>query len=132
MEELPLDKLAEFPGHPVQVREDEELERLMESVRASGVLTPAIVRPMDDGAYQVVSGHRRLLAAQKLGLDTLPAVVREMTDDEAVVTMVDATLQREHILPSEKAFAYKMKLEVMSHQGKQTSRQVGEKSWSVI
>lgn len=126
---IPLEQLTEFPGHPFQVREDEELDRLTGSIRASGVLTPALVRPKGDG-YEVISGHRRLLAARRLGLESLPAVVRDMTDDQAVVTMVDANLQREHILPSEKAFAYKMKLEAISHQGKRadlTSSQVGTK-----
>ena len=109
-------------------RSDEEMERLKESIRVSGVLLPALARPTEDG-YELISGHRRLAACRTLGMSTMPVIIRTLTDEEATITMVDSNLQREHILPSEKAFAYKMKMEALRHQGK-TSRQVGEK-WSV-
>ena len=125
---LPPDKLLPFEKHPFQVREDESLEELTESIRCYGVLSPLLARPKGEG-YELVSGHRRRLAAQKLGLETVPVLVREMSDDEAVILMVDSNLQREHLLPSEKAFAYKMKLEALKHQGKAASGQVGQK-WS--
>lgn len=128
VDELPLDELKPFKDHPFKVMEDEEMERLKESIRESGVLIPALARPAENG-YELISGHRRLAACRALGLNTMPVIVRNLTDEEAIITMVDSNLQREHILPSEKAFAYKMKMEALSHQGK-TSRQVGEK-WSV-
>lgn len=121
--QLPPDKLSPFAKHPYQVREDAAMDELVESVRTYGILSPLLARPKGEG-YELVSGHRRRLAAQKLGLSTVPVLVREMTDDEAVILMVDSNLQRENLLPSEKAFAYKMKLEAMKHQGKATSRQV--------
>ena len=102
----------------------------MESIQKFGTLTPALARPLPEGGYELISGHRRLAACQVLGIETMPVIIREMSDDEAVIAMVDANLQREHILPSEKAFAYKMKLEAIKHQGI-TSRQVGEKLLSV-
>ena len=120
---LPPDKLTPFKKHPYQVREDAAMDELVESVRTYGILSPLLARPKGEG-YELVSGHRRRLAAQKLGLPTVPVLVREMTDDEAVILMVDSNLQRENLLPSEKAFAYRMKLEAMKHQGKATSRQV--------
>lgn len=128
VDELPLDELKPFKDHPFKVMEDEEMERLKDSIRESGVLIPALARPAENG-YELISGHRRLAACRALGMSTMPVIVRNLTDEEAVITMVDSNLQREHILPSEKAFAYKMKMEALSHQGK-TSRQVGEK-WSV-
>ena len=128
VDELPLDKLKPFKNHPFKVMEDEEMERLKESIRVSGVLLPALARPTEDG-YELISGHRRLAACRTLGMSTMPVIIRTLTDEEAIITMVDSNLQREHILPSEKAFAYKMKMEALRHQGK-TSRQVGEK-WSV-
>ena len=121
--QLPPDKLSPFAKHPYQVREDAAMDELVESVRTYGILSPLLARPKGEG-YELVSGHRRRLAAQKLGLPTVPVLVREMTDDEAVILMVDSNLQRENLLPSEKAFAYRMKLEAMKHQGKATSRQV--------
>ena len=121
--QLSPDKLTPFAKHPYQVREDAAMDELVESVRTYGILSPLLARPKGDG-YELVSGHRRRLAAQKLGLPTVPVLVREMTDDEAVILMVDSNLQRENLLPSEKAFAYRMKLEAMKHQGKATSRQV--------
>lgn len=125
--QLPPDKLTPFKKHPYQVREDAAMDELVESVRTYGILSPLLARPKGEG-YELVSGHRRRLAAQKLGLPTVPVLVREMTDDEAVILMVDSNLQRENLLPSEKAFAYKMKLEAMKHQGKSTSCKVCTKS----
>lgn len=115
IQQLPPDKLMPFRNHPYQVREDAALSELMESIRTHGVLSPLLARPKGE-SYELVSGHRRRLAAQKLGLKAVPVLVREMTDDEAVVLMVDSNLQRENLLPSEKAFAYKMKLEAMKRQ----------------
>ena len=124
--QLPPDKLTPFKKHPYQVREDTAMDELVESIRVHGVLSPLLARPKGE-SYELVSGHRRRLAAQKLGLPTVPVLVREMTDDEAVILMVDSNLQRENLLPSEKAFAYKMKLEAMKHQGKATSGQLVQK-----
>lgn len=129
IQQLSPDKLTPFQKHPYQVREDAAMDELMESIRTHGVLSPLLARPKGDG-YELVSGHRRRLAAQKLGLPTVPVLVREMTDDEAVILMVDSNLQRQNLLPSEKAFAYKMKLEAMKRQGMRTdltSDQVGPK-----
>ena len=117
--QLPPDKLSPFEKHPYQVREDAAMDELTESIRVHGVLSPLLARPKGE-SYELVSGHRRRLAAQKLGLPTVPVLVREMTDDEAVILMVDSNLQRENLLPSEKAFAYKMKLEAMKRQGQRT------------
>lgn len=127
---IPLDKLHPFKNHPFKILNNEEMERMIESIRKVGTITPALARPLPDGGYELISGHRRLAACQVLGIETMPVIVREMSDDEAVIAMVDANLQRETILPSEKAFAYKMKLEAIKHQGV-TSRQVGEKLLSV-
>ena len=124
--QLPPDKLSPFAKHPYQVREDAAMDELVESIRVHGILSPLLARPKGEG-YELVSGHRRRLAAQKLGLPTVPVLVREMTDDEAVILMVDSNLQRENLLPSEKAFAYKMKLEAIKHQGKATSGQLVQK-----
>ena len=129
VEAIPLAALTPFRNHPFKVKEDEEMAQLMRSIADAGVLSPALARPLPDGGYELISGHRRLAACKALGMDTMPVIVRDLTDEEAVITMVDSNLQREHILPSEKAFAYKMKMEALSHQGK-TSRQVGER-WSV-
>lgn len=117
---IPLDQLHPFKDHPFKIRDDVEMERMIESVKTEGAITPALARPLPDGGYEVVSGHRRLAACQAAGLETMPVIVRDLTDDEAVIAMVDANLQREHILPSEKAFAYKMKAEALKHQGKRT------------
>ena len=127
---IPLDELHPFKNHPFKVQNNEEMERMIESIRKVGTITPALARPLPDGGYELISGHRRLAACQVLGIETMPVIVREMSDDEAVIAMVDANLQRETILPSEKAFAYKMKLDAIKHQGV-TSRQVGEKLLSV-
>ena len=124
--QLPLGALIPFKNHPFKVIENEELNTLAQSIRESGVLVPALARPVG-GQYELISGHRRLAACKLLGLTTIPVIVRDLTDAEAIITMVDANLQREHILPSEKAFAYKMKMEAMKHQG-QASRQVGTMS----
>ena len=113
------DKLLPFANHPYQVREDAAMDELVESIRVHGILSPLLARPKGE-SYELVSGHRRRLAAQKLGLSTVPVLVREMTDDEAVILMVDSNFQRENLLPSEKAFAYKMKLEAMKRQGQRT------------
>ena len=126
----PLDELHPFKNHPFKILNNEEMERMIESIREVGTITPALARPLPDGGYELISGHRRLAACQVLGIETMPVIVREMSDDEAVIAMVDANLQRETILPSEKAFAYKMKLEAIKHQGV-TSRQLGEKLLSV-
>ena len=131
---IPLSELHPFEGHPFRVVDDEEMQKTVESVKQYGVLTPAIARPDPDGGYEIISGHRRLRASELAGLDKLPVIVREMDDDEAIIYMVDSNLQREHILPSERAFAYKMKMDALRHQGERadpTSRQVGEKSWSI-
>ena len=127
---IPLGELHPFKNHPFKILNNEEMERMIESIRKVGTITPALARPLPDGGYELISGHRRLAACQVLGIETMPVIVREMSDDEAVIAMVDANLQRETILPSEKAFAYKMKLEAIKHQGV-TSRQVGEKLLSV-
>ncbi|WP_352415948.1 ParB/RepB/Spo0J family partition protein [Oscillibacter ruminantium] len=126
IQQLSPNKLTPFAGHPFQILEDAAFGELTESVRSYGILSPLLARPRGDG-YELVSGHRRRLAALKLGLKTVPVLVREMTDDEAVVLMVDSNLQRENLLPSEKAFAYKMKLDALKHQGKATSDRVGQK-----
>ncbi len=118
--DLPLDQIGDFPNHPFKVRQDEAMMEMMESVQLHGVLVPGLVRQLADGSYQMVSGHRRKLASRLAGLDTLPCIVRDLTDDEAIIVMVDSNLQREKVLPSEKAFAYRMKLEAMRRQGKRT------------
>lgn len=118
--DLPLDQIGDFPNHPFKVRQDEAMMEMMESVQLHGVLVPGLVRQLADGSYQMVSGHRRKLASRLVGLDTLPCIVRDLTDDEAIIVMVDSNLQREKVLPSEKAFAYRMKLEAMRRQGKRT------------
>lgn len=126
VEAIPLAALTPFRNHPFKVKEDEEMAQLMRSIADAGVLSPALARPLPDGGYELISGHRRLAACKALGMDTMPVIVRQLTDEEAVITMVDSNLQREHILPSEKAFAYKMKLDALKHQGK-TSAQVAQK-----
>lgn len=129
VQNIPLCELHPFKDHPFRVQNDEEMKRMIESIKKVGAITPAVARPIN-GGYEIISGHRRLAAYQELGLETMPVIVREMSDDEAVIAMVDANLQRETILPSEKAFAYKMKLDAIKHQGK-TSVQVAEKLLSV-
>ena len=114
--DLPAAEISDFPNHPFKVRMDEEMEKLAESIKERGILLPLMVRPMPDGGYQMVSGHRRKQAAELAELPTVPCIVRELTDDEAIIIMVDSNLQRERVLPSEKAFAYKMKLDAMRRQ----------------
>ena len=132
---IPLDKISNFPNHPFKVENNAELQEMIESISNGGVKQPVIVRQKEDGDYEMISGHRRKLASQIAGLTEIPAIVRELTRDEATILMVDSNIQREKILPSEKAFAYKLKLEAQKHQGKRTdleenstSNQVGGKS----
>lgn len=132
--EMPLSDLHPFEGHPFKVLDDELMEQTVESIKQIGVVSPLIVRPDPEGGYEILSGHRRLHAAQLAGLETVPVIVKEMDDDAAIIFMVDSNLQRENILPSERAFSYKMKLEAIKHQGQRgdlTSDQVGQKSWAV-
>ena len=133
--EIPLDQLIPFKDHPFKVIDDESMMDTVQSIREHGILLPLIARPMPDGKYEIVSGHRRSHAGKLAGLETVPVIVRELDDDAAVILMVDSNLQRENILPSERAFAFKMKLEAMKHQGQRadlTSGQVGQKlKWSV-
>ena len=132
--EMPLSDLHPFEGHPFKVLDDELMEQTVESIKQIGVVSPLIVRPDSEGGFEILSGHRRLHAAQLAGLETVPVIVKEMDDDAAIIFMVDSNLQRENILPSERAFSYKMKLEAMKHQGQRgdlTSDQVGQKSWAV-
>jgi len=131
VQQIPLSELHEFEGHPFRVVDDEEMQKVVESVKKYGVLTPAIARPDSNGGYEIISGHRRLRASELAGLETLPVIVRNMDDDEAIIFMVDSNLQREKILPSERAWAYRMKLDAVKHQGSRsdlTSGQVGQKS----
>ena len=131
--EMPLSDLHPFEGHPFKVLDDELMAQTVESIEQIGVVSPLIVRPDPEGGYEILSGHRRLHAAQLAGLETVPVIVKEMDDDAAIIFMVDSNLQRENILPSERAFSYKMKLEAMKHQGERgdlTSAQVGPKSWA--
>lgn len=126
---IPVEKLRPFEGHPFKVKDDEEMNTLIESVQTQGILSPLIVRPIENtDEYEVISGHRRLHAAVKAGITEVPALIYALDRDSAAIAVVDSNLHREHILPSEKAFAYKLKMEALSHQG--TSRQLGEK-WSV-
>ena len=120
VQDIPIFQISDFPEHPFKVKQDEAMLEMSESVRQYGVLVPGLVRQLEDGSYQMVSGHRRKLASRLAGLDTLPCIVRDLTDDEAVIIMVDSNLQRERVLPSEKAFAYKMKLDAMRRQGQRT------------
>ena len=124
---LPIEKLHPFENHPFQVKDDAEMDQLVFSVLTQGLLTPIVVRKTDTEEYEVISGHRRLRACQKAGIETVPALIYSMDRDAAIIALVDSNLHREHLLPSEKAFAYKMKMEAMSHQGK-TCGQVGHKS----
>lgn len=134
VQDIPISQISDFPEHPFKVKQDEAMLEMAESVRQYGVLVPGLVRQLKDGSYQMVSGHRRKLASELAGRDTIPCIVRDLTDDEAVIIMVDSNLQRERVLPSEKAFAYKMKLDAMRRQGQRTdltSRPMVEKLESV-
>lgn len=132
---IPINEIHDFKDHPFRVRMDEDMEKLIESVRDNGVLIPIMVRPDKDGnGYEMIAGHRRKFAMNAIGMQEVDTIVRDLDDDQATIIMVDSNIQREHILPSERGFAYKMKLEALKHQGKRnpiTSRQVGEKSWSI-
>ena len=118
--DIPIKLIKDFPNHPFKVKDDEKMNDLVESVKERGVLYPLLVRPRDDGTYELISGHRRKRAAQKLNIESVKCIVKDLTDDEATILMVDSNIQREEVLPSEKAFAYKMKLEALKHQGKRT------------
>lgn len=134
IKDIPLSLLDEFPNHPFKVRDDEDMLKLIESVSERGVLVPAIVRSKADGRYELISGHRRKRASEYAGKNNMRCIVSDLDDDAATIIMVDSNIQREHVLPSEKAFAYKMRLDAMKHQGKRndlTSRQVGEKLLSI-
>lgn len=134
VQDIPVSQISDFPEHPFKVKQDEAMLEMAESVRRYGVLVPGLVRQLEDGSYQMVSGHRRKMASELAGRDTIPCIVRDLTDDEAVIIMVDSNLQRERVLPSEKAFAYKMKLDAMRRQGQRTdltSRPMVEKLESV-
>lgn len=124
-EHLPVEKLCPFEGHPFQIRDDEEMDQLVWSVLTQGILTPIVVRPLDTGQYEVISGHRRVHACKKAGIERIPALIYNLDRDAATIALVDSNLHRERILPSEKAFAYKLKMDALSHQG--TSCQVGTK-----
>ena len=126
-EYLPIEKLHPFENHPFQVKDDAEMDQLVFSILTQGLLTPIVVRETDTAEYEVISGHRRLRACQKAGIETVPALIYSMDRDAAIIALVDSNLHREHLLPSEKAFAYRMKMEAMSHQGR-TCGQVGHKS----
>ena len=122
VQDIPISQISDFPEHPFKVKQDEAMLEMVESVRQYGVLVPGLVRQLDDGSYQMVSGHRRKMASELAGRDTIPCIVRDLTDDEAVIIMVDSNLQRERVLPSEKAFAYKMKLDAMRRQAGRPSK----------
>ena len=135
IQQIPIADLHPFKDHPFKVLDDEAMQRTVESVAQFGVLAPLVVRPREEGGYEIISGHRRQHAAELAGLKTLPVIVRNMDDDQAVIQMVDSNLQRESILPSERAFAYKMKLDAMNHQGirgDSTCGQIGHKSRDII
>ena len=125
VQDIPISQISDFPEHPFKVKQDEAMLEMAESVRQYGVLVPGLVRQLEDGSYQMVSGHRRKLAGELAGRDTIPCIVRDLTDDEAVIIMVDSNLQRERVLPSEKAFAYKMKLDAMRRQAGRPSKENG-------
>ena len=123
VQDIPISQISDFPEHPFKVKQDEAMLEMAESVRQYGILVPGLVRQLEDGSYQMVSGHRRKLASELAGRDTIPCIVRDLTDDEAVIIMVDSNLQRERVLPSEKAFAYKMKLDAMRRQAGRPSKE---------
>lgn len=125
VQDIAISQISDFPEHPFKVKQDEAMLEMAESVRQYGVLVPGLVRQLEDGSYQMVSGHRRKLASELAGRDTIPCIVRDLTDDEAVIIMVDSNLQRERVLPSEKAFAYKMKLDAMRRQAGRPSKENG-------
>ncbi len=126
VQRIQIDKLIHFQNHPFKINDDEEMEKLVQSIAEKGVVVPAIARATDGGYYELISGHRRKYACIKLGINTMPVIVRQLDDDEAVIAMVDSNVQREHILPSERAFSYKMKLQAIKHQGKRTDLTSGQ------
>ena len=128
--DIEISQIDDFEDHPFKVKDDEDMDKLMESIATYGVLTPAIVREKKDGRYEMVSGHRRKHACERLGMETIPTVVKELSREEAIIAMTDSNIQRENILPSEKAWAYKMKMEALKHQGKSTSGPMVQK-WSI-
>lgn len=130
VQEISLSDLHPFEGHPFRVVDDEDMAKTVESIKEYGVLTPAIVRPDPDGGYEIISGHRRHHASELAGKETMPVIVRDLDDDAAIILMVDSNLQRETLLPSERAFAYRMKMDAIKHQGKTTSPQLAAKSRS--
>ena len=131
VQEIPLSELHPFEGHPFRVADDEDMEKTVESIKEYGVLTPAIARPDPYGGYEIISGHRRHHASELAGKETMPVIIRNMDDDAAIILLVDSNLHRENILPSERAYAYRMKLDAIKHQGKSTSSQLGMKSTGV-
>lgn len=134
VQEIKLSELHPFKGHPFKVLDDEAMQKTVDSITQFGVMTPAIARPRPEGGYELIAGHRRHHASKLAGKETMPVIVRDMDDDAATILMVDSNLQRETLLPSERAFAYKMKLEAIKHQGSRgdlTSAQLGQKSWAV-
>ena len=126
IQKIQIDKLIHFQNHPFRIKEDEEMEKLVQSIAEKGVVVPAIARAIDNGYYELISGHRRRYACMKLGIDTMPVIVRQLDDDEAVIAMVDSNVQREHILPSERAFSYKMKLEAIKRQAGRPSKNMSQ------
>ena len=125
-QEIEIERIHAFPNHPFKVLDDEKMDTLVDSIRENGILNPVIVRPNQSGNYEMISGHRRLHAAKIVGLKKIPAIVKEMSDDEAIIKMVDANIQREEILPSERAFSFKMKMEAMSRQGQRNDLTSGQ------
>ena len=134
IQSIPIEYIDDFPNHPFKIQDDEQMQKLIQSIQDYGVITPVVVRKKEDDRYELISGHRRKYACKFLGIEHLPVIVRDLSREEAVISMVDSNLQREHILPSEKAFAYKMKMDAMKRQGARTdltSRPVGEKLLTV-
>ena len=134
IQSIPIEYIDDFPNHPFKIQDDEQMQKLIQSIQDYGVITPVVVRKKEDDRYELISGHRRKYACKFLGIEHLPVIVRDLSREEAVISMVDSNLQREHILPSEKAFAYKMKMDAMKRQGSRTdltSRPVGEKLLTV-
>ena len=132
IEQIDVAKLRDFPNHPYKIRDDDEMKVLMESVKEIGINMPLIVRKKDSGDYEIISGHRRKYVARKLGIRSLNCIVKDISDEDATILMVDSNIQREELLPSEKAFAYKMKLEAMKHQGKRVDLEENETSTPVV
>ena len=130
--QIAIEKIYSFENHPFKVIDDEKMDELMESIYLQGILTPVLVRPDDEGGYEMISGHRRMHAARRLGLETIPAIVKEMTDDEATIAMVNANIQREELLPSERAFSYKMKMDAMKRQGSRRDLTCGQNGHKLI